>query len=345
MRDVADPGVAAHLVDSSASQHLGKYTTTQAAITAIAYVLMIVGQVIPSGIGKNIGDISRFYDSITVPPGAAFGIWGIIFLLQAVYIILNFVWRGDDTSGRNGQPDDLASMNYAVQWPLRFAFICQGAWSMLYKFVRNDYPPLPNSGKIGAARGSALQSFDFYFWFCSILIFITVGAWYVVVWRIHRAVKRNEWTAGSRQILIAYCGIFMNAGWITVAANIMPSSMVMVITKIGDGGNVGMQIAALTSAFIVAIVVFLPMFSRKTKKANFVPMYFAVCWAFAWLSRRLWSHTNIDPQFEAMLVNTYTTKSFLSEHAFVAVYRWVALILCCVSFIFGGYGIIEAVRS
>ena len=55
----------------------------------------------------------------------------------------------------------------------------------------------------------------------------------------------------------------MNAGWITVAANIMPSSMVMVITKIGDGGNVGMQIAALTSAFIVAIVVFLPMFSLR----------------------------------------------------------------------------------
>mgnify|MGYP001265106113 CR=1 FL=1 len=333
MSDPSPAGIGAHLVGPSSGQP--KYPLQQAIITAITFVFMIGGQLIPTATGKSIGDVSRAYDCIGVPPGPAFSIWGMIFLFQAVYVVLTFVWRGDVISG-DVNSIGFASINLVVQWPLRLAMFGQGLWSILFKFVRNDYPPFSNSGKIGVARGSALKSFDFYFWACCFLMFVILTSWYVVVYRIQKAVKNNAWNEGTRQIFIAYIGIFINTGWITVASSIIPNHIVLVSTTISDPGNTAMQITAFVTVLFVAVVAVLPFCSSKIKKGIFVPMYFALCWAFAWLSGRLWKVGNgAEPEFEAMITNTYSTEAFLSKDAFTTIYRWSATIFC---FVFGALG-------
>lgn len=67
-------------------------------LTLVAYVVMVgvnfLAMYLPLG-GKTTGEISDNYPNLFAPAGYAFSIWGLIYLLLAIYVIYQFK-RGDD---------------------------------------------------------------------------------------------------------------------------------------------------------------------------------------------------------------------------------------------------------
>lgn len=67
-------------------------------LTLVAYVVMVgvnfLAMYLPLG-GKTTGEISDNYSNLFAPAGYAFSIWGLIYLLLAIYVIYQFK-RGDD---------------------------------------------------------------------------------------------------------------------------------------------------------------------------------------------------------------------------------------------------------
>ncbi len=67
-------------------------------LTLVAYMAMVVvnflAMYLPLG-GKSTGEVSDSYPNLFAPAGYAFSIWGLIYLLLAIYVIYQFK-RGDD---------------------------------------------------------------------------------------------------------------------------------------------------------------------------------------------------------------------------------------------------------
>ena len=67
-------------------------------LTLVAYMVMVgvnfLAMYLPLG-GKTTGEISDNYPNLFAPAGYAFSIWGLIYLLLAIYVIYQFK-RGDD---------------------------------------------------------------------------------------------------------------------------------------------------------------------------------------------------------------------------------------------------------
>jgi len=64
---------------------------------AISYVAMIVTNGLANGLPLNnrtTGEISEAYPNLFTPAGVTFSIWGLIYLLLAVYVILQFIPLG-----------------------------------------------------------------------------------------------------------------------------------------------------------------------------------------------------------------------------------------------------------
>ena len=95
-------------------QRVGKYPYKHAAITLVTFVVMLglqIAALIPSG----ITDFYEAYETIDTPPAAAVvTMWSIILALQATYVVLSFVWRGNSNSGADGHPNDLASFKKKI---------------------------------------------------------------------------------------------------------------------------------------------------------------------------------------------------------------------------------------
>jgi len=54
-----------------------------------------INMVLNAVAGRGIKDLSEAYDNVAVPAGPAFGIWGIIFTWEAVFVVAQFF----DTAG------------------------------------------------------------------------------------------------------------------------------------------------------------------------------------------------------------------------------------------------------
>ena len=254
---------------TSSLRGTGPYPVRQGLLTLGAYLLMVAGQ-IPGIATQSIPKVSKVYEFIGVPPGQAFAIWGFIFTLELVYVILTLVWRGDATSGAGGHPTDLASLNHKLQTPIRSVMIMQGIWSLLYNFVDIDYPPTtPDSGKSGIARGSALDRFDPAFWACSMLLFAIAGTFYYIAYGVQQASANIKPGRGAKEIFVAMTGIMMNTGWVTAASSFIPNQITLALTKQGDSGNHAMQVAAfatlISAVFITLAPVVAPTVNGKLK--------------------------------------------------------------------------------
>ena len=319
---------------------VGRYPIKQAAITLAAFAAMLGGQI--PALAK-ITDVSAAYEFIGVPPGQAFAIWGIIFTFEAIYVILSFIWRGNAESGAQGHPNDLASLNWKLQNPIRGVFVMQGIWSLLYGFVKTDYT-VTNSGKSGIARGNALNEFDFFFWTSSILLFVIAGTFYHIAYQTSLAAAKNEPSKGSREIFFAMTGLLLNTGWITAAASFIPNQIALSLTTDSDDGNLAMQNTAIATAIGASLVALAPMVSCRTKKYNFWPMWAALTWAFSWVSSRVHKHEN-EANFGQMIHNEYTTSKGIDVDTFINLYFAFAVTVASTCGLFILVGLSTAPRN
>ena len=81
-----------------------KHRTLVAVVSLVAFVAVVVANalvsVVPIG-GLTTGQISDLYPNLFVPAGLTFSIWGVIYILLAIYVVFGLVRsrRSDESSG------------------------------------------------------------------------------------------------------------------------------------------------------------------------------------------------------------------------------------------------------
>lgn len=137
--------------------------------------------------GKNIKNMSDAYDHIGVPAGPAFGIWGIIFTWEMVFIIGQF-FSGSDLD---------AILPALTPW-FCLTQLMQGLWVPL--FTRSD-PSLVGAGG------------DIWFWLSTALLVATAPCFMMVVHAL------STLSTGSSMYWLTF-GITVNAAWVLLAAGL-----------------------------------------------------------------------------------------------------------------------------
>ncbi|MDA3811063.1 MAG: tryptophan-rich sensory protein [Spirochaetaceae bacterium] len=102
--------------------------TGLAILNAISFVAVLVfnslASIIPLG-GLNTGQISDLYPNLFVPAGLTFSIWGLIYLLLAVYVIYNFISKESyiEKIGLLFFFSSLANICWIISWQYRHVLL------------------------------------------------------------------------------------------------------------------------------------------------------------------------------------------------------------------------------
>jgi len=83
---------------------------TIAIFNAFAFIAVLIvnslANIIPLG-GMNTGQISDLYPNLFVPAGLTFSIWGLIYILLALYVVYNFIYKVQEKDSRENFMDKI----------------------------------------------------------------------------------------------------------------------------------------------------------------------------------------------------------------------------------------------
>jgi hypothetical protein len=134
--------------------------------------------------GKAIRAVAETYDHVALPKGAAFAIWGIIYLWELIFLVSQFLITDYDEG-----------LERATLW-FCLGQLMQGTWVMI--FTKTDC-------SLAATGG------DFWFWSSTILLIATPAAFLQMVAWCSSLSGAAYWCA---------FGITVNAAWVLLAAGL-----------------------------------------------------------------------------------------------------------------------------
>ena len=257
-------------------------------------------------------------------------IWFTSSLLLACYILRSLSCPGDDKSGAKGFPDDVASVNRAVQRQLRIAIVLECVWHVLLSRVNSDNRYVRLGG----------HDFELVVWqlsACGMLMVGIADAYYAILNSVCQALrqcKKNK----TGEIAFAFAGIFFKAGLVTMSAAAMPNYWMIDFTERLDrtsaGRNLMLQTTAVATLFFIGLVI-LYLFCTSDGDVSYKiwPMHLAIGVVVSTNLAWLFDGTNGSCGTWSMLSYLYSppTRDGSECEVFVRIYQVlsIAVVVVC----------------
>jgi hypothetical protein len=162
---------------------------------------------------KNHDDKSKAYDFIGRLDPIAFSIWGVIFILEFLWLV-----------GSVNYSTSVEEFNQANQYYIIVAFVLQGLWSISNSLTTAPTPPAKGAvGPWGAGRGMVFRTplNEQFWWWTSQAIMIALAIdWGAVIYTTYDLWRDNV-GFDTFSVTTATAGLGLNAGWIFVAAGLV----------------------------------------------------------------------------------------------------------------------------
>lgn len=207
--------------------------------------------------GKTIGEISKKYETLFVPAGYAFSIWGIIFLMLLAfvafqwYVLYKFKDKNDALSNYDNSENIFVKTIHQTSFWLILANLCNAAWVVVWL---NEYVAL-----------SVVVMF--------ILLFSLI--------KLALNLRLEIWDAPVRIIAFVWWPIVIYLGWIMVASIANVSSFLVSI-----GWQGGFLSASTWTIIMIIVATGLYLFLIATRNLRETAM--VGVWSLMAISYKQW---------------------------------------------------------
>lgn len=178
-------------------------------VNTVALVILLLVQALGGSNlfgGKSIGELSDYYDTFLTPAGYAFAIWGLIFSLEAAFVVYMYLPYGDEKLK--------AQVTEKLGYLMSLGWMAQNGWLLTFTHE--------------------LMWLAFFFILTAFVCFL------IAQFRLYGRFSLADLGLGE---WLLFTGISINAAWLSAASNISILIMEIVVT---NNSSVGFAVVLAT---------------------------------------------------------------------------------------------------